>query len=275
MGELLALLGHERATFQTFRDAPTSERLEWIFHGTEGELAKRLQALNKRGAGVFFMVNRGNEKGRKAENVTGISSYFVDLDGRGVHDYYPLDPTAVVESSPGRFHIYWRIVGAPLEQFAHVQQHLATLLGGDEKVKDLPRVMRLPGYYHNKGEPYLTRLLHGDPVAYDHHDFMDAFALPAFTPKTPMPLAATAYLNRRKSKNHRTLLDRVAHAPEGARNNTLFSMAAAIANDVAAGQVESWEAAEALADAARAGGLDEREIARTIQSAMRYARVAN
>jgi hypothetical protein len=30
--------------------------------------------------------------------------------------------------------------------------------GGDPKVSDLARVMRVPGFFHQNGEPFMTRL---------------------------------------------------------------------------------------------------------------------
>src|SRR3546814_17654275 len=52
----------------------------------------------------------------------------------------------------------------PLGDFKRAQQSLAALYGGDPAVCDLPRIMRLPGYTHAKGEPFASRLLHCDPV---------------------------------------------------------------------------------------------------------------
>ena len=102
------------------------------------------------------MVNRGDGKGRRKENVVEVRSVFLDLDGTrlGVLDRAALDPHIVVESSPGRFHAYWRVEGLPLDDFEAVQLALAARFGGDSSVRDLPRVMRLPGYCHRKGPPH-------------------------------------------------------------------------------------------------------------------------
>jgi hypothetical protein len=70
-----------------------------------------------------------------------------------------LPPSIVVESSPGKRHFYWRIDNCPLEAFAGAQKALAAALGTDPAVCDLPRVMRLPGFWHRKGKPFMTRLV--------------------------------------------------------------------------------------------------------------------
>jgi hypothetical protein len=59
----------------------------------------------------------------------------------------------------------------------------------------------------------------------------------------------------------------VATAPNGARNDQLNRSAYALARFVADGRLEPAGVADALADAARTAGLNEREAARTIQSA--------
>jgi hypothetical protein len=55
-----------------------------------------------------------------------------------------------VQSSPGKFHIYFCVNDAPLSGFKETQKKLATLFGSDESVCDLPRVTRLPGFPHQK-----------------------------------------------------------------------------------------------------------------------------
>ena len=113
--------------------------------------------------GVFFCVNalepetkrRGNDTVRRA------AALFLDLDGKPLPvDGFPLLPTAIVESSPGRWHVYWAVSDLPLSEFTPAQKHLAKLYGGDEAVSDLARVMRLPGYWHGKNETaFLSRLV--------------------------------------------------------------------------------------------------------------------
>lgn len=46
----------------------------------------------------------------------------------------------------------------PLDAFKPAQRALAGKFQGDTSVCDLPRVMRLPGFVHRKGEPFVTRI---------------------------------------------------------------------------------------------------------------------
>ncbi len=161
-------------TFQTFDDKKDggNPRLIKILHGGIEENNETLARINQAGAGIFFMVNCGDGKGRRTDNVTSVRGIFVDLDENGINKLEKIKqmksgtPRLVVESSPGRFHVYWLIDGVlPLDHFTPVQKHFANLFGGDPAICDLPRVMRLPGYFHNKGTPFKSRIVLDNPNA--------------------------------------------------------------------------------------------------------------
>lgn len=153
-------------TFQTFDDEQERKdpKLVRVLHGTLTQHAKTLASLNEKGAGIFVTVNETNGKGRKAENITRARAVFVDLDGA------PLDPViasepkphVITETSPRRWHCYWRAKGVPLDRFAELQKTLIERFGGDPSVIDLPRVMRLPGFLHRKGQPFQCRVVSVD-----------------------------------------------------------------------------------------------------------------
>lgn len=164
---LSALAPDGEMTFQTFDDAKLGRKgLTRILHGSYQRNAANLGALNNRGAGCFVMVNRGNGKGRKTAAVQQVRALFLDLDGSPLApvEAAPIRPPIMCETSPDKFHAYWPIAGMPLADFKRAQQALAARYTGDPRVCDLPRVMRLPGYLHTKGEPFRSRLLHCDPV---------------------------------------------------------------------------------------------------------------
>src|SRR5262249_18431882 len=66
---------------------------------------------------------------------------------------------------PKKFHAYWRVEGMALKDFKPVQTAISKRWGSDPKVNDLPRVMRLPGFMHMKGKPFLIRIKHLDERA--------------------------------------------------------------------------------------------------------------
>ena len=211
----------EPVTFQTFGegDAKAARGLNRIMHGTLAEYRVTLANLNARGAGIFWMVNAGDGKGRKAPNVQRIRALFVDLDGAPLEPVTasPLAPHAIVESSPNRWHAYWCVSGCPLAVFPAYQKALAARFDADAKVHDLPRVLRLPGFAHRKGEPFASHIvsLHAAPP-YTLAAFCDAFGFDAITAS---PALRTLPQPQRQ---RRTLPKRI---PDGERNATLFSLA--------------------------------------------------
>lgn len=129
------------------------------FNGDLTKLAYELGKANEQGCGVFAVVNDG---GQDAASIVRVRSVFADLDGA------PLDPVLtcgleanlIVESSPGKYHAYWLVNGLSLEQFSGVQRAIAAEFQSDPSVIDLPRVMRLPGFFHKKGEPFQSRIIY-------------------------------------------------------------------------------------------------------------------
>lgn len=165
---LAAIAPEGKVTFQTFDDNKerNAPNLRKILHGRIEEHEQTLSQLNSAGAGIFFMVNRGDGHGRRAKNVTNARAIFVDLDQDGekklkqIQAVKGVSPRLVTESSPGRFHVYWLIDGElPLNYFTPAQKHFADLFGGDPATCDLPRVMRLPGFIHSKGTPFRSRII--------------------------------------------------------------------------------------------------------------------
>ncbi|MBM3299138.1 MAG: hypothetical protein FJY85_04200, partial [Deltaproteobacteria bacterium] len=155
-------------TFQTFPDDKKNgdHRLAKILHGTFAEHRDTLVSLNERGAGIFVMVNEGDGKGRKAENVTGIRGLFADFDGVPLPPLLPerARPHIIVETSLRRYHWYWLVTGMLLDMFTPFQKAIAEKFGTDPSVSILPGVARIPGFLHQKGTPYCSKLV-------ECHDF--------------------------------------------------------------------------------------------------------
>jgi hypothetical protein len=169
LGEALAFLtildpDAERFTFQTFDDDEGLKRgnLAKVIHDSLDDAAERLTIWQQGRAGVFVTVNETDLRGRKKENIVRVRAVFVDLDGSPLAPVMAckLEPQVVVESSPGRWHCYWIVDGLPLDRFTPLQKAIAARFKGDKAVNDLPRVMRMPGFWHLKAAPFRSRV-HG------------------------------------------------------------------------------------------------------------------
>ena len=145
-------------TFQTFDDASKGRPLARVLHSARfDDVAGELQRLNDAGAGIFVCVNATDGKGRGAKNITRVRALFVDSDGTpSPPGWHRCPDIFVYRDAPGcltYWHAYWLVGNVPLDRFTESQTRLAKHYRTDPAVKDLPRVMRIPGFIHRKAEP--------------------------------------------------------------------------------------------------------------------------
>jgi hypothetical protein len=251
--------------FQTFDDGPAKRRwLGRVLAGSLTQHADELRWLNARGACVAVAVNVLRGTWRRACEVTALRALFVDCDTELVRPL-ALPPSISVTSKNGPHH-YWLLhAGEPVALFAAAQRKLAAFYGADPLVCDPSRVMRLPGFLHQKAAPFLVQLAGADPARrYALRDILhrhaggggiSSIAVPTRS-DAPAPGAVQAF--RRWA----------AAAPriKGARNVTAFVMAA---EGLKTGVPEEAVTAEVRAYCDRAGIPD--EATAVIRSARRRA----
>jgi hypothetical protein len=187
-------------TFQTYTDSDEKRKsfainprtkkpvdpLARILHGTLDQYWTTLADLSRNGAGVFVTINRTTLQGaRSTENILEIRAFLTDFDGIASEVIEAnlrrlgLRPHLIVQSSEGKWHFYWFIEGASLDEFRTTQEKLNRLMGSDAAIKDLPRVMRLPGFIHQKDgvNPSVVKIVHtNDGPNYTNADFQQALA---------------------------------------------------------------------------------------------------
>lgn len=136
-------------------------------HGHLDKCIATLTELNTSGSGVFVCVNETDLKGRKSDNIIRVRALCADFDAPDSHRVewllsLSLPPNMIIESSPGKHHAYWvfNVGEISLTEFRPLQQRIAMVLGSDEKICDLSRVLRVAGFWHQKGEPFLTNICH-------------------------------------------------------------------------------------------------------------------
>ena len=143
--------------FRTLPDTRPSSIMPKNYHKAFKDALPELQRANDAGGGVFVVINEG---GHTSKAIKRVRAVFADTDGAPVEPIIKaLAPQIVVESSPGKYHVYWLVVDFPLSQFKLVQLAIARKFGTDPSVTDLSRVMRMPGFRHQKDAPFLSRLV--------------------------------------------------------------------------------------------------------------------
>ncbi|MBA3952008.1 MAG: hypothetical protein H0X57_09065 [Rubrobacter sp.] len=128
----------------------TTQR-SWRWPAQRNEAGAYLIEESEAGRDAYFGVHLFRGPGsRKAENAAEVLALWVDGDGATVPEMWP-QPTAVVESSPGRHHFYWRLTRPiPPEEAARLNKRLCYGMGGDKGKWGLGTVLRAPGTLNYK-----------------------------------------------------------------------------------------------------------------------------
>ena len=125
----------------------------WAWPEEKAQAATYLLDQSAAGRDAYFGVHLFHKSGtRKGEYAGEVQALWVDGDGSQVPRDWP-QPTAVVESSPGRHHFYWRLT-RPIdpEKAAQLNKRLCYGMGGDKGKWGLGTVLRAPGTLNYKRE---------------------------------------------------------------------------------------------------------------------------
>lgn len=155
-----------------------------------------------KGWGVFVSIQGMKGKRRLAKNVEVIRAIFHEWDTAAPPPAFELPPSLVVETSTGidvngevfsKLHSYWLIdTEHPIsaEDFHGIMETMVEARGSDPDAKDLARVLRLPGSWHQKGDPHQVQIVGGCEALYGRDELIKAFPPPVRhkpDPKAPRP----------------------------------------------------------------------------------------
>ncbi len=250
----------------------------------------RVMEFNRDGYGCYFapvIRNRAyepeekiNKNGRpylfyprgKATDAYWITALWVDVDVAGSEGYEKLaslnPPASVIINSGGGWHGYW-LLTEPLkigdwnrDAIKQTIKGMNIACGGDTKVADLARIMRLPGTVNTKpGRGNVCEIYDHIPAYYHYNELEVQYAplaAPAQLPiRRAIPVAASVGMPRWVEEYLNT------GAPKGERNSRAYAAARALLDNGFSGvEVERMVWSRASAD-----GLDDHEIATLLRSA--------
>lgn len=193
-----------------------------IIEGPFDQVYPRLKAFNEQGAGVYVTINATRlNRQRNAASVERVRAVFADLDGAPLAPAANcgLQPHAIIESSPGRYQVFWLVDGLAPTEFTSLQKSIIAKFNADPSVHDLPRVMRVPGFLHCKQTPTLSAIVKINDTIPPYSAAEVRTAFPAVSPSAGAILAPgfTGLGSNIASSNN--------PIPEGQRNSTLLAMA--------------------------------------------------
>jgi len=169
-----------------------------------------LKEQNNRGADIFLGMNplRANSFARTKESVREIRHVYLDLDEgaptslRAIRtDGNTPVPNFVLDTSPEKNQVVWRVDGLDREQAESLLHSLASQFRGDGAATDISRVLRIPGFINRKyNETFLVRAIQEADATYHLRDFV----LYEDSPEAPRRLSDGQSGPRRMPSSHRS-----------------------------------------------------------------------
>jgi hypothetical protein len=172
----VAVLLRNRARGQTLQRITPAETI------ASPAFQRWLADQNRAGADIFVGMNplKDGAGSRTKDNLKEIRHVYLDLDEdapaalRSVRDSLdaPL-PNFVLDTSPGKHQVVWRIEGLDIEQAEALLHSLANQFGGDRAATDATRVLRLPGFVNRKytEAEFVVQACHESNRVYSLRDF--------------------------------------------------------------------------------------------------------
>jgi hypothetical protein len=209
--------------------------------GTLDDLRIELERLQAQRYGVHVCVNDTFGDRRRRVDVCRVRGVYLELDGP-LAAPLPLQPSLRIRTSPGRGHHYFLTTDdAPpsVAEAEAMQRVLCERFGGDPGAKDVARVLRLGGSWHQKAKPFRVEILSNTGRRYSRAQLLAAFPPPP-KPKVcrPIVLPVDAHGMRRQALDD--LADdarRIAALVEGRRDalwRTACRLAKYVIHDVLA-----------------------------------------
>jgi hypothetical protein len=173
----IAVLLRDRARGQTLQRITSAETV------AGSELQQWLAARNRTGSDIFIGMNplKDGASSRTKENIKKVRHVYLDLDDdakaalaviRDSPDVPP--PNFVLDTSPRKHQIVWKVEGVDLEQAESLLHSLASQFGGDTAATDATRVLRMPHFVNRKyteGPEFTVQAHHESDRIYSLRDF--------------------------------------------------------------------------------------------------------
>jgi hypothetical protein len=200
----VAVLVRNRTRGQTIQRILLAEDIasplfqDWLKHQNDG------------GADIFLGMNplRANSYARTKESIREIRHVYLDLDEGAAASLREIRtdaaapiPNFVLDTSPEKNQVIWRVDGLEREQAEALLRSLATQFQGDIAATDISRVLRMPGFANHKyNEAFLVRAIQETHAIHHLRDFV----IYDDSPAAPRRLADGHHSSRRMPAGHRS-----------------------------------------------------------------------
>ncbi len=137
----------------------TVQRITKVESVATPEFQGWLRYKNANGSDIYVGMNPLKEgaSSRTKDEIKIIRHLYLDLDRDGAGALAAVrnsalvpPPNFVLDSSPGKNQVVWKVEGISQEQAEALQKAIAREFGGDQAATDCTRVLRLPGFANKK-----------------------------------------------------------------------------------------------------------------------------
>ena len=202
--DLVAVLVRNRTQQQTMQRILAAETL------ASAPFQSWLHEQNLSGADIFIGMNpvREGSRNRTKEQIREIRHTYLDLDEDAGASLQAIRtsgdvpaPNFVLDTSPGKHQVVWRVEGFDTDQAESLLRALASQYGGDPAATDISRLLRLPGFTNRKyNEAFVVRAHHETDSVY----YLQDFHVQEDSPESPRRPGDSQTATRRIAAGHRS-----------------------------------------------------------------------
>lgn len=158
-----------------------------------------LRAMNAKRYNCYVGVNsiKPGVRSRTKDAIDRVRHVFIETDGDGAQLLATLagrrdlpTPSYIIESSPNRLHVLWRVSGFTTDRVERLQKYLAHELRTDAAATPCSQTTRLPGYRNHKRTPASLVTIEYEPseTRYTPLDFPAPPDPPSSRPTPPVAI---------------------------------------------------------------------------------------
>jgi RepB DNA-primase from phage plasmid len=171
----VAVLLRNRTTEEVIQRIASAEKI------AAPDFQQWLMERNRAGFDIYIGMNALKEgtRSRTKRDIHEIRHVYLDLDYRGPEVLNAIQnsedvpkPNFVLDTSPGKHQVVWKVEGATPHEAEDLQQRMAHEFGADIAATDVSRVLRLPGFANRKYDAEcLVRAMKQCDKTYNLRDF--------------------------------------------------------------------------------------------------------
>jgi hypothetical protein len=207
-GDNAAILVRNRSTGHTVQTISKAETIASI------PFQNWLAGQSASGYDVFMGMNtiKDGAFSRTKQNIQDIRHVYLDLDRKGDQALEAIRnsievpaPNFVLDTSPGKHQVVWKVSGFSLEEAESLLHNLANKFGGDLAATDSTRVLRLPGFANRKlPEEFIVQARQESDAVYSLRDF----TIDEDSPETPRHFGEYRQRERTVPGDHKSQSER-------------------------------------------------------------------